>query len=1115
MTERAGGAPSSVRDAQPGGLPLSAPRPDGVRPARASEPPEPPAAPLRLPGLAVGWRVADAYLAMAALLGAELVVVAATHWREFVGTYELVLAGGSLLPIACAAVVPLAVVGALAVELAGRATRTLPRALTALATAIFAASVAFGVSTGRHLAGASRPPFILVVALVSASLAWALGPALARALEPRRSMRWRLALIASVATLELALGVVNLRVLPRLYPAFHLGLGALALLAAPFITPAFFTAAPGRGPRPRRPSLRFLLSPKLVRAALALCLLAGSASAAPGGALRLSRADNVRIIYLTHAPLLAHAVELAARMTPPAPLDETVAGPAPVVGARSVDFSGRDFLLITVDALRADHVGALGYARPTTPNLDRLAAEGVLFESAYTQAPHTSYAVTSLMTGKYMRPLLLQGFGADSETWAGHLRRYGYRTAAFYPPAVFFIDGDRFTRLRERSLDFEYRKVEFATAAQRVEQVRAYVARAKVDQRLFLWVHLFEPHEPYEAHPEHPFGDRDVDRYDAEIAAADAGLGAIVGSVRAVRPKTVVIVTSDHGEEFGEHGGRYHGTTVFEEQVRVPLVIDAPGLLTPHRVAAPVQLIDLLPTVLSALDIPRPARIRGTDLGPLLAATAPPAEASKGFAFAETDGQTLAARGDLRLVCERKVGACALYALGSDPEERDDVAASRPAEVAPLRGELRALEASHGRYELSGLRAEGKGWPEPLRRGIAGDADAAVDVAALLDDADAVIRRKAAEVLFELRRGDTASALRLALVRDEDEEVRRWSALALTRLGEGAAKARDLVHDRELSWRRLAALALAETGDDRGELTLVGWLRAAVPAVGEGKGAVESGKASPARVPFERAREIIQALGKIRTKSALPALIDALDDVRLRPFAAAALAAIGEDAARPALARHLETERYQTARVALADALVTLGAGPELRAPLVYLLGTPDPLPDGLRVALDAKLLELIGGPRTRELDRLRRFAKSGVAIGMTVPKVGNGTGVRALCRARATDGQPGELRLGRTLRGDRPPAKLDRRSPVPAEAPELDSKTALILAIPPGISPRDLFGTLPAAAAVRPGEHVELVVYATQNVEVTACALVPLSDELPPPPPEPWTPTAEEDPMP
>src|SRR5262249_42747269 len=158
------------------------------------------------------------------------------------------------------------------------------------------------------------------------------------------------------------------------------------------------------------------------------------------------------------------------------------------------------------------------------------------------------------------------------------------------------------------------------------------------NERLLLWVHLFEPHEPYVAHPEHPFGERDVDRYDGEIALADDGIGEIVAAVRSARPNAVIVATADHGEAFGEHGERYHGSAVYEEQVRVPLVVVAPGLPGGRRIAAPVQTIDILPTILAALDIPRPARVDGNDLGPWLraGAEAPEKEASRP-AFAETE----------------------------------------------------------------------------------------------------------------------------------------------------------------------------------------------------------------------------------------------------------------------------------------------------------------------------------------------------------------------------------------------------------------------------------------------------------------------------------------------
>lgn len=1055
----------------------------------------------RIEDVPLGWRIADGYLAIGAFLMLEIVVVAIGFRREFVGAYEPILAIKSLWPIGFAAAAPIAVVGGVVVELARHAYKPLARIGLSGASALFGAGVAWGVSTGRHLAGGARIPFVLGVALVGFFAAYGLGPVLAQALVPRQDKRFVGNVFGAVVAIVVGLALINSFVLPRLYPAFHQSLALLSLLVVPFVTVAFeglreFWRDAANPPQ----TLLQRYAGKLVRVGLALVAFAWSCAVAAKSAERIAPADNMRLVYVTHAPVMAHAVEIAALLAPPPPLDDAALAETSQRSGRSLDLSGRDIVLITVDALRADHLGSYGYGKNITPNLDGMAKEGVVFERAYTPTPHTSYAVTSLMTGKYIRPLVLQGLGADSETWAGQLRRYGYKTAAFYPPAVFFIDAERFGSIRDRGLDFEYRKVEFASAELRARQVGDYMGALKADTHLFLWVHLFEPHEPYEAHPEYPLGDRDIDRYDAEISAADAGISTIVAEVRKKRPNAVVIVSADHGEEFQEHGGRYHGSTVYEEQVRVPLIVHAPGLLAPRRVASPVTIIDLFPTVLSALDIPRPARVRGTDIGPFLTGTSTK-ESERGFAFAETDTMTMLARGAFRLVCARRIGACALYDIDKDPQQTRDLSAIHPADVAEMRAELRGVEGSHGRYEIAGLRVEGKGWPDALRRGIAGDADAAVDVAALLDDADVGIRRKAAEVLFELHRNETAAPMRLALVRDEDDVVKRWCALGLTRLGEGAPLTRDLVTDADPTWRHLAAFALAESGDARGEKELVAWLE-------EGYGKRASAKE---KLPFERAKEIVQALGKIRAKSAVIVLIDALDDVRLAPFAAAALAAIGQESARPALAEHLATERYQPARIAMAEAIVSLGGGPELVAPLIRLLGVPDPLPNGLRLAIEADIIKFIGGPRDRDLNRLRQFARSGVGMGIVVPKKGTSESIRALCRARSVDDRPGEIRIGMGSGRVRPSTGRDREL-VPIKAPELDPQKTALLHVPPGEAFQEVFATLPETVGVRPGDFGEFVVYATQNIELSVCVIVPLAPELPPPPPEPWTPETHDE---
>jgi hypothetical protein len=824
----------------------------------------------------------------------------------------------------------------------------------------------------------------------------------------------------------------------------------------------------------------------VVRRWLVIAAYLGCAAAAIFAPARMRLFDNLRFIYLERAPLLSQAIELAAVFAPPPPIEplaeeEVRLGP-------SIALGGRDILLVTIDALRADHVGAYGYERDTTPELDALAAEGAVFEAAYTPTPHTSYAVTSLMTGKYMRPLLLQNVGQDSETWATALRRYGFRTAAFYPPAVFFVDRERFTTFSESGLGFEYRKQQFSPAADRVGEVRAYLEDQPLGHPMFLWVHLFEPHEPYELHGEHDYGDRGVDRYDAEIAAADAGLGAIVREVRKSRPNTVVIVTADHGEEFGDHGGRYHGTTVYDEQVRVPLVFHAPDLIEPKRIPQPVSLVDLVPTVLAGYGIPVSPRVRGRDLGGALQGKS---HDEHGFAFAETDAMTLLAEGDLRLVCQRRVGACRLFDTTTDPTQTEDVAAEHIREFSDMKKRSAALVSSMGRYEA----AENAKWPRPIRRGIGGDAAAAMDVAGLLDDADVRIRRKAAEVLFELGREKTTPHLSRTLRNDEDETVRRWAALALTRLGHGAPLVYDMVEDEDVTWRRLAALALAEAGDARGERVLISWWRRAYPK--------DAGDAQEV-IPFERAREVAAALAKIESEDAVAPLTWALRDVRLRPFVARALADIGHEAARPALAEAFATERYQHAREAILRATVELGGSGELVRPLARFMGVPDPIAGALEMAEKADILAYVGGPRKKELRRLRRFATSGVTIGMVVPETEHGAGgLRAVVRARATGTSEAEVRLGILPKGVYHDG--DRSHDVPKRVPKLDPLLTVTLRFPPSDELQERYADLPDAVAerIKPGEHGDFVIYATQNTEIDACAVVPRTHDVPPPAPE------------
>ena len=1019
-------------------------------------------------------RLSRGMLAAWALVGLELVVVALVSKSELASIWELEYGALWLTPTALALASLFGLAGAGLFYLVPKAEQREARFTLAVLAAIFGCAVGFGVGGGRHLSELQqRLGFTGLIGVCASAFVWALAPRAARLLR-RKPLVFALGLAVVIALLELA----NRLILPRLYPAFHLALAALCLLLAPGVERGLAAQA---GDVPAKRQRLLVTASTLALWVLALVLARPFAE-------RLSRFDNFRFLITEKAPILGHAVELSSRLAPPPPLDDADpscvgCGVSAGAGERALDLRGRDVLLVSIDALRADHVTSYGYARPTTPNLDRLAKEGVVFERAYTATPHTSYAVTSLMTGKYMRPLLLQGSAGDSDTWASLFRTYGYRTAAFYPPAVFFIDPARFTGFSRTQLGFEYAKVEFAEGALRITQVRDYLETARDGRPLFTWVHLFGPHEPYERDPAFDFGTRDVDRYDSEIAAADRTLGELVGLVRKRSPDAVVIVTADHGEEFEEHGGRYHGTTVYEEQVRVPLVISAPRAIAPGKIADVVQSIDILPTLLSALDVPRPPRMRGRDLSARIAGKA---AASPGFAHAETDEQTLLAEGKLRLVCARRIGACRLYDIEADPGQTKDAAADAPAEFQSMRERIREIAASHGRYEGQGLRAEGKGWPAPLLRGIAGDADAAPEVAELLDDVDPEIRRKAARVLFDLKPLGVAANLRLSLARDEDAEVRRYAALTLTRLGEGAPLVLELLRDPDQNLRRLAALSLGESGDRRAEAELIAWWR------------------DRDQLEFGRAREVLGAFSAMRSRDALPFLLKALDDVRLRPHVAKTLAAIGDDSARYWLARALSNERSHSTRGVLLDALLSLGAREELAAPLVRLLGVPDPPPNALDAALRAKVLKHVGGPEPRDLARLRELSDLGVRVRLFIPKGGNGTGVRALVRASCPAGAgPGEVLLSSAshlVRYD------TRGEPVRQRGiPELDPKRVLRLQIPCTGQPIERFARVPDNVGARPGALSEFVVFAIRPITIEGLALVPLADELPPPPPEPW----------
>jgi arylsulfatase A-like enzyme/HEAT repeat protein len=700
----------------------------------------------------------------------------------------------------------------------------------------------------------------------------------------------------SLLLLLMGLGcqLANRLVLPRLYQWFHLTLAASTLLS--FVLAARLRA---RGTRGSRVAL-------LVVAVAAGCLASVAALGASQG-LRYAAYERTAVtafaLRALPTPGAAHGVATGGERAGGVALPPLPAGPRRPEA---------DVLLITVDALRADHVGAYGYARATTPNIDRLAAEGTRFTRVYSQAPHTSFSVSSLLTSKYFPTMARLAPGERHDTIAAVLRNYGWKTAAFYPPAVFYIDSDKLKTFAETNFDVEYVKFEFIDAQRRVDQLLAYYDQVK-PKRSFVWVHFFEPHEPYVAHPGFQFGagdPSDIDRYDSEIAYTDAAVGRLVREVRARRPGTIVIVAADHGEEFEEHGGRYHGSSLYEEQLRIPLIISIPGV-PPHVIEGQVELFDVTPTVLGLLDISVPVRMRGTDLGPWLAT--PPAPAARlPPAFAELEDKRMVSLGGEKLICDMRLGACAYYDLGADPHERNNLAEERPARVAYLHGLLDNWLDAHLKFEpspASGSTAAGAPVPKAIERGRLGDLGAAPELAALLTGgAPLAQRREAAALLVGLPpQPPTAQAL-ARTADDPDGPLADWASVGSLRLGAESRHARvaALAADprTEPALRVRAALALATAGDAGG-----------LPVLAE---------ALDRRDDILLCRLIIVTLGKLGDRRAGPILLQHLSEVQNRREMVEVLGELGDPAAIGPLIERLQHDAYVPVRAEAARSLARI-----------------------------------------------------------------------------------------------------------------------------------------------------------------------------------------------
>jgi len=368
-----------------------------------------------------------------------------------------------------------------------------------------------------------------------------------------------------------------------------------------------------------------------------------------------------------------------------------------------------DLVLVTIDTLRADHLGSYGYALDVSPNLDRVADQGVRFAEATAQWPSTWPSTASMLTGTYpgrngvvWSPK--RALDWSQETLAEILSRAGYRTGAVVSNASIgrrmqFHQGfDTFVEswlegYRREFPGRPYRAMDalgvkrFTNATVVTDEALAWLALQPKREPIFLWVHYMDPHGPYvppaeyeglfpdaypsqplpiDEIPEHqrrtPAGENEptadlayyIASYDREIRYLDDELARLLDALLARWDNApgLLVITADHGESFDEHGEILgHGRTPFRPTTRVPLLLRMPGRLPEGRVVeTPVGLVGLLPTVLDLLGIETPAHVQGRTLLPWVNGDAGEAPAVFGHAGVREPPQSFVRRGRFKLV---------------------------------------------------------------------------------------------------------------------------------------------------------------------------------------------------------------------------------------------------------------------------------------------------------------------------------------------------------------------------------------------------------------------------------------------------------------------------------
>ncbi len=555
-----------------------------------------------------------------------------------------------------------------------------------------------------------------------------------------------------------------------------------------------------------------------------------------------------------------------------APLNRADADLADIWAQAAAPLGDAHVVIVTVDALRADRL------RPEhMPLVAAATAHSLAFSRAYATAPSTAASITALLTAHHPSHL-----DARPPTLAQIARAQGWLTAAFFPAGLFFDGGGPLLPYANDHFGFEWVDTRTLPAEELTDAVLTRVQQLVADgePRSLLWVHYFDPHEPYELHGL-PADAPPLARYDAEVAAVDGALARLINGLTNLARPTLLVITGDHGEEFGEHGGAYHGSSVYDEQLRVPLVVTVVGraLLPAVTIATPVSLVDVAPTLAALAGLPPSAG----DGRPL-----PPLDPAPRDVVAAVHTRRMLLRWPWKLIHDLRRDVDELYDLQSDPREMRNAYDVH----ADVGGELRAALGQWLNQSPPSLLATRLGDPTQ----------------------PAATRAQAARELGEREAFAAAAALQAALA-DRDPAVRAEAALALGQLSDARARAalRALVDDDAYGDR--AALMLGRLRDD-----------AAAPRL-----------AAICRRPFAEGdsaaaalqREAAHYLGFVGGAGDVAALWSVAADPRVRGAAYVSVGRIagrvGDRRAAGALLDRFAVEDHDDARVDLAWALGLAG----------------------------------------------------------------------------------------------------------------------------------------------------------------------------------------------